>query len=52
MRAAAFFDIDHTLISADSGVLFVRYLVNRGLMTWTELLGPARRGWTVIDVEH
>lgn len=41
MRAAAFFDIDHTLISADSGMLFVRYLVNRGLMAWTELLGPA-----------
>ena len=41
MRAAAFFDIDHTLIAADSGVLFVKYLVQRGLMRRRDLLGPA-----------
>ncbi len=41
MRVGAFFDIDHTLIAADSGALIVRYLVRRRLMRWTELLGPA-----------
>jgi HAD superfamily hydrolase (TIGR01490 family) len=41
MRTAAFFDIDHTLIGADSGILFVRYLVGRGTMRWRDLLGPA-----------
>jgi len=40
MRTAAFFDIDHTLIAADSGVLFMKYLVRRGLMRWQDLLGP------------
>ena len=40
MRVAAFFDIDHTLIDADSGVLFMRYLIRRGLMRWRDLLGP------------
>ena len=41
MRTAAFFDIDHTLIAADSGILFVRYLIQRGLMRRRDLLGPA-----------
>lgn len=41
MRQAAFFDIDHTLIAADSGVLFVRYLIDRGIMRWRDLLAPA-----------
>ena len=41
MRTAAFFDIDHTLIGADSGILFVRYLIGRGAMRWRDLLGPA-----------
>jgi len=40
-RTAAFFDIDHTLIGADSGILFVRYLIGRGAMRWRDLLGPA-----------
>jgi HAD superfamily hydrolase (TIGR01490 family) len=41
MRIAAFFDIDHTLIAADSGVLFVRFMVQKGLMRRRDLLGPA-----------
>ena len=41
MRIAAFFDIDHTLIGADSGILFVKYLVRRGDLRWRDLLGPA-----------
>jgi len=41
MRTAAFFDIDHTLIGADSGILFVKYLIGRGLMRRRDLLGPA-----------
>ena len=40
MRIGAFFDIDHTLITADSGVLFVRYLIRRRAMKWRDLLGP------------
>jgi len=41
MRIAAFFDIDHTLIGADSGILFMKYLIGRGAMRWHDLLGPA-----------
>ncbi len=41
MRTAAFFDIDHTLIGADSGMLFVKYLIERGAMRRRDLLGPA-----------
>jgi HAD superfamily hydrolase (TIGR01490 family) len=41
MRTAAFFDIDHTLIGADSGMLFVKYLIERGAMKRRDLLGPA-----------
>jgi len=40
MHIAAFFDIDHTLITADSGLLFVKYLIRRGAMKRRELLGP------------
>ncbi len=40
MGIGAFFDIDHTMIAGDSGVLMVRYLVRRGLMRWSELLAP------------
>jgi len=40
MRVAAFFDIDHTLIGADSGVLFMKYLVRRGHLKRRDLLGP------------
>jgi HAD superfamily hydrolase (TIGR01490 family) len=40
-RAAAFFDIDHTLIAGDSGMLFVKYMVQRGYMRWRDLCGPA-----------
>lgn len=41
MCTAAFFDIDHTLIGADSGILFVKYLIAHGAMRWRDLLGPA-----------
>jgi HAD superfamily hydrolase (TIGR01490 family) len=40
MRTGAFFDIDHTLIGADSGILFIKYLVRRGDLRWRHLLGP------------
>ena len=30
MHIAAFFDIDHTLIAADSAMLFMRYLLQPG----------------------
>ena len=39
-RVAAFFDIDHTVISGDSGMLLVRYLIRNGLMRRRDLLGP------------
>jgi len=41
MRVAAFFDIDHTLIAADSGILFMRYLLQRGRLKRRDLLRPA-----------
>ncbi len=41
MRNAAFFDIDHTLITADSGLLFITYLIRRGDLKWRHLLSPA-----------
>ncbi len=40
-RIAAFFDIDHTVISRDSGTLFVRHLIRNGYMRRRDLLGPA-----------
>lgn len=40
MRAAAFFDIDHTLIGADSGLLFVRHMLRRGELGYRDLLPP------------
>jgi HAD superfamily hydrolase (TIGR01490 family) len=40
MRTAAFFDIDHTLIAADSGMLFMRYLLRQGLLKRRDLLRP------------
>jgi HAD superfamily hydrolase (TIGR01490 family) len=58
MRAAAFFDIDHTLIGADSGILFIKYLIGRGAMRWRDLLGPAyytvlyRLNWLDIDAVY
>lgn len=41
MRTAAFFDIDHTLIAADSGMLFLRYLLQRGQLRRRDLIRPA-----------
>ena len=41
MRVAAFFDIDHTLITADSGLLFMRYLLQRGQLRRRDLVWPA-----------
>lgn len=41
MATAAFFDIDHTLIGADSAMLFVRYMVARRELRWRDLIGPA-----------
>lgn len=41
MRTAAFFDIDHTLIGGDSGMLFVRHMIARGELRWRDLIGPA-----------
>ena len=40
MRTAAFFDIDHTLIGADSGMLFMRYLLQQGLLKRRDLVRP------------
>jgi HAD superfamily hydrolase (TIGR01490 family) len=40
VRVAAFFDIDHTLIAADSGVLFMRYLLQRGQLRRRDLVRP------------
>jgi len=41
MRIAAFFDIDHTLIAADTGMLFMRYLLQRGQLKRRDLVRPA-----------
>jgi HAD superfamily hydrolase (TIGR01490 family) len=41
MRSAAFFDIDRTLLAADSGVLFMRYLLHRGRLKRRDLVRPA-----------
>ena len=41
MRTAAFFDIDHTLIAADTGMLFMRYLLDRGQLKRRDLVRPA-----------
>lgn len=40
MRSAAFFDIDHTLIAADSGILFMRYLLRQGQLRRRDLIRP------------
>ncbi|HVO24798.1 MAG TPA: HAD family hydrolase [Candidatus Margulisiibacteriota bacterium] len=40
MRPAAFFDIDHTLITTDSGMLFMRYLVQQGQVRRRDLVRP------------
>lgn len=40
MHVAAFFDIDHTLIAGDTGMLFVRYLLRRGLLKPRNLIRP------------
>jgi putative phosphoserine phosphatase/1-acylglycerol-3-phosphate O-acyltransferase len=40
VRIAAFFDIDHTLISGDSALLFVRHLLARGDLGYRDLVGP------------
>ncbi len=40
MRSAAFFDIDHTLIAADSGILFMRYLLQQGQLKRRDLVRP------------
>jgi HAD superfamily hydrolase (TIGR01490 family) len=40
MHTAAFFDIDHTLIDADSGMLFMRYLLERGQLKRRDLVRP------------
>jgi len=40
MTPAAFFDIDHTLIAGDSGVLYMRYLLRRGLVRRRDLVAP------------
>jgi HAD superfamily hydrolase (TIGR01490 family) len=40
MGIAAFFDIDRTLITADSGLLYVKYLLRRGELRRRDLLGP------------
>jgi putative phosphoserine phosphatase/1-acylglycerol-3-phosphate O-acyltransferase len=40
MRSAAFFDIDHTLITADSGMLFVRYLRQQRRLKRRALVRP------------
>jgi hypothetical protein len=37
---AALFEIDHTLIAADSGMLFMRYLLDRGELKHWHLIGP------------
>jgi len=40
MRTAAFFDIDRTLIATDSGMLFMRYLLQQGLLKRRDLVRP------------
>ena len=40
MRTAAFFDIDNTLIAADSGLLFMRYLLQQGRLKRRDLIRP------------
>lgn len=40
MQTGAFFDIDRTLITADSGILFVKHLVRNGKLRWRDLLAP------------
>ena len=40
MAAAAFFDIDHTLIAGDSGMLFIRFLLARGELRRHHLARP------------
>jgi HAD superfamily hydrolase (TIGR01490 family) len=56
MRTAAFFDIDRTLISADTGMLFMRYLLRQGRLKRRDLVRPLyyallhRLNWLDIDV--
>jgi len=40
VAAAAFFDIDHTLIAGDSGMLFIRFLLARGELRRHHLARP------------
>jgi len=40
VAAAAFFDIDHTLIAGDSGMLFMRFLLARGTVRRRDLVRP------------
>ena len=40
MRTAAFFDIDHTLVAGDTGMLFMRYLLQHGQLKRRDLVRP------------